>query len=168
MNNLTEREIGWLAAAIDGEGNLGIDRNGAIRCSICNTDKNFILYAKKLMGPASWMVNQKVRGNRMPLYVAGLTQSREAARILSQIVSALIIKRGKARAIIELSRLKRPYRPGPCTVCGKPHACKGLCIGHYREKYGKEIYMRYRLKHFGPPDHEFWKKRARSGTGQFI
>ena len=164
MNSI---DCAWLAAAIDGEGNISIGKYGSVRVGVYNTHRGFCEKAATLMNGKVFSDSRHI-GKRKICYRAEVTDSKKILSFLPSIIPHLIIKPELARRMVEIATTRRPYRPGPCIICGKPHLSKGLCSRHYNQKFGREIYRRYRLKKLGPPDYEFWKKRTRNAAGQFV
>src|SRR3990167_4795440 len=166
---MRDTDWAWLAAAVDGEGSIDSLPGGQARISVCNTHRGFIENCKRIMGTDTNIhIGDKHIGGRKTLFVVGVYSKLEILRVAKGLLPHLIIKKDKALKAIRDVSSRRHYRPGPCVKCGAEHHCHNLCQKHYNEAYGRKVYQRYRLKHLGPPDPLFWRKRKRNASGQWI
>lgn len=110
VREFSEIEAAWLAAAIDGEGYLRFSfflKNGRQkwvgRLDVSNTNKEFCNRVKEIVGYGHvQMVDFR---NYTPLARYTLASLASIGRVLEQIEPYLIIKREKAKIMIEAGRL---------------------------------------------------------------
>jgi len=102
-------ERAWLAAAIDGEGSIGLydyGREGRrVYIQLSNTNEDFVNHAKNIIGCGSsitrriHMSPEGYRG-RKPIFHYGLKGSARCHKLLNQIIPHLIIKKDRAERIV--------------------------------------------------------------------
>lgn len=102
-------ESAWLAAAVDGEGSIGIYNGGGnqgryAQIQVSNTDVRFVDRFKEIIGCGSSVMRtnfHKAHKGRKPIFHYALKGSSRCYWVLKQIEPYLIIKRDKALKIIE-------------------------------------------------------------------
>lgn len=107
VRKMSETEKAWLAGVIDGEGSIGLydyGREGRRVCvQIGNTNEAFVLRVKEIIGCGSNInrnpYHQTHYGGKM-MYVYSLKGSNRCYWVLKQIKDYLIIKKKKAKDII--------------------------------------------------------------------
>jgi len=107
IRKFTKPEAAWLAAAIDGEGSIGLYSYGKegrrVMIQVPNTDERFCLRAKEIIG-CGHMHTRKKQASRLgskTMYQYGLKGSARCYWVLKQIEPWLIIKQDKAQAIMK-------------------------------------------------------------------
>lgn len=104
---MRQRERAWLAAVIDGEGSITHSYCGSKYCkrahyrlSIGNVNHEFLLRTADLIGFGK-ISKRRLKTNKLPLYMYVLTDGRVLHNVLSEVLPFLIVKRNKARKILE-------------------------------------------------------------------
>ncbi|MEW6557205.1 MAG: LAGLIDADG family homing endonuclease [Elusimicrobiota bacterium] len=143
LNNF---ELGWLSAAIDGEGSIGVnEKYNVIWVSISNTNKDFINYAKKLLH-GNILIRPKTE-KRKTLYKTEIGSKEKISCVLRQVIPFLLIKKDIAKTVLEIANRKGIYGIKKCKICNNKHYSKGFCEKHWYIKYGKKYYKSwYQLK----------------------
>lgn len=95
---LSEREIGYWAALIDGEGNISI-RGRSVRVTVGNTDEAVMEWMHQFGGG---IYAHKEIPNRRPAFSWSIGHRHDVQWLLSQIADAMIIKRTRARDALAL------------------------------------------------------------------
>lgn len=112
--NLSEVEKVWLACAIDGEGEIGMQRSKMRRgkgytfqgfVGLSNTHRGFIDYGYGLCGATSEIQSQKRYGNQAPTWRFRVNASSRVRGILEAILPYLIIKKERAETLLEFYEL---------------------------------------------------------------
>lgn len=112
--NRSEVEKVWLACAIDGEGEIGMQRSKMRRgkgytfqgfIGLSNTHRGFIDYGYGLCGATSEIQSQKRYENQAPTWRFRVNASSRVRGILEAILAYLIIKRGHAETLLEFYEL---------------------------------------------------------------
>jgi len=113
LHVMTDFELGWVAAALDGEGSITASRGGegyslhGITVEICNTNPKFTENAMELIGFGSLWNGEYAEGKyTCRWYTSG---KRHILYLLKQLLPYLINKRKIAEAVIEYIEV-RQYR----------------------------------------------------------
>lgn len=107
VNYMTLIDRAWLAAAIDGEGSIGLYDYGKEGRRVCiqmgNTNKDFVKKMREIIGCGSTVYRHEFHGShhgKKPMYHYTLKGSVRCYAVLRQIRDYLIIKKDKADKII--------------------------------------------------------------------
>jgi len=117
-------DLGWLTAAIEGEGSLTIIKScgqwkNAVHyvptCRISNTKEAFIRNVERICKENKIGVHIGMRqqpGNRQPIWIARIQGMRRCKRLLELIYPRMVIKRDNAELLLELInyRLSLPHQ----------------------------------------------------------
>jgi len=127
---LSEPEKAWLAAVIDGEGSVYLQRlyknpkyNGgkhirasrmSVKVTVGNTHRPFLERMREItqreFGIGSISVNRSTwKPNRKPVYQFAIS-GEKARRLLGELLPILIIKRAKAEELVQYRLLKDAER----------------------------------------------------------
>lgn len=107
VRKFTSVEAAWLAAAIDGEGSIGLynytndGRRTVIQMG--NTSKAFVTEFRRIIGCGSQILRHnmgKDHKGRKPMHYYNLKGSRRCCLVLTQVIPYLIIKKIKAKRIV--------------------------------------------------------------------
>lgn len=107
VRKFTKTEAAWLAAAIDGEGSIGLytyvgdGRRSVIQMG--NTSKPFVNEFRRIIGCGSQVLRHnmgKDHKGRKPMHYYNLKGSKRCKAVLLQVMPFLIIKKTKAKNII--------------------------------------------------------------------
>ena len=100
---MNESEKAWLAAAIDGEGTLGIYKKKKSYYQtiilICNSSLKFVEKAREITNKGSISIHSRPKGY-LPSYEWHVSKQGDCLEILTAILPYLIIKREKAERIL--------------------------------------------------------------------
>lgn len=117
---LTEREIGYIAGLVDGEGtitvewvnNHGYPRGIRPTLIISNTDKELLLKCQKLIGGHIYVHNNKP--NRKICYTLQVLSIGQVLSILELILPELVTKKERARLLLEFCKNRaKQYSKSP-------------------------------------------------------
>lgn len=101
---LTEPEIAWFAAALDGEGSLGYYRykhdGRRVLIAIYNTNELYVKKAKEIVG-CGFIYSHPPIDNKKRIFIYQLKSATACLKLLPQLLPWLIIKKQKAVAIID-------------------------------------------------------------------
>jgi len=102
VRQMSEVEKAWLAAAIDGEGTIGISLTSALNTAVAmgNTSREFLENARRITDSGIIQQSNLILKQHKPFYTWFLRQ-REQLGVLQQIVPYLIIKKHIAEAVIK-------------------------------------------------------------------
>lgn len=101
ITQLEEWQKAWLACAIDSEGNIYAPVN-CVRLEIVNTNIEFVLCVTSMLGDRAKVYTRKRRSEKeTQAYTVVLGKQYELREILRQVLPYLIIKKEKARQVIE-------------------------------------------------------------------
>jgi hypothetical protein len=118
MNTLTERQIGYLAGIIDGEGSISIVRREPkrgttqfnLRVVVSQSDEEFLNRLQAMTGLGAVHMRKTLRNHQ------GIREAKrsgiwtvadaEARKLLECVIDALIIKRDRAQIAIALAKRK--------------------------------------------------------------
>ena len=100
----------WLAAVIDSEGHLSIDRAGGPQLKIVNTNRDFLVRAQEIMGGRIYPHYMKPHPKHKPGYQLILARCGEIQKILSEVFDVLIVKKKAARVMLVLLNRKGKER----------------------------------------------------------
>ena len=117
-------DLGWLTAAIEGEGSLTIIKStgqwkGVIHyvpvCLISNTKEDFIRNVERICTENKigvYIRMQQPPGNRQPVWAARIQGMRRCKRLLELLYQRMVIKRDNAKILLELInyRLNLPHQ----------------------------------------------------------
>lgn len=111
---ISDRDLGYIAGILDGEGTIHIRSNGAPDVQIVNADRELLEWIEEVVGGAVYARNEYRRLGRKPIY-AWMLRGYRAVIFLRCVEPILRSKR--ARAIEALARweasfetLERPAR----------------------------------------------------------
>lgn len=113
MNILTERQIGYHAAAIDSEGTISIGRQNKnkniyiLKICIYNTNMPFLKYLRFTSGLGS-IYSRPREGNRKPIWSWQISKY-EIKDYLEAIIDSLIIKKQQAKLMLEFLPLVKDF-----------------------------------------------------------
>ena len=113
MKKFTPFEIGWLAAVIDGEGNIDYRiKDNNYRIQVYSSNKEFLLHFAKIVdyrGKIYTIHTSKKRLSNKKIYSLCIGNKLQVLNILLQIKDHLIIKRKDAENAINNKRLIKTY-----------------------------------------------------------
>ena len=106
---MTDRELGWVAGIIDGEGSVGyhpVRVNGRLKMyytdvRVANSDRGMIDKLQRLLGPGYIELRQPEKPHHKPVWRVKWI-STKAVEILRLVVGELETKREQAEAVIQL------------------------------------------------------------------
>lgn len=108
IRRLKKWEAAWLAGVIDGEGSIGLYDFGKegrrVQIQMANSDPKFVALMRKMIGCGSSVMRTNTHlthKGKKPIYQYSLKGSQRCYWVLKQIIPFLVIKRGKALAIIK-------------------------------------------------------------------
>ncbi len=109
---MTPEEAAWLAAAIDGEGNIHLSLKPwpQASVSIFNTNTLFLAKAADLMCGSVGIVRGK-RPGRKTLYRARISGHFKVLITLESVLPYLIIKKDKAKTIVDFIKSRKWDKP---------------------------------------------------------
>ncbi len=98
-------ELSWLACAIDGEGWVGLYRRGRryplVEVGVTNSDQAFLLQVANLTGGTIRVANHRKEPRKKQMFRVSVTGHLRVLAILKEVIPYLIIKKEKAREIID-------------------------------------------------------------------
>jgi hypothetical protein len=101
MPILENNELNWLAAALDGEGTICVNKkNGRIQIAIYNKNFDFARKAARLMGGKVFVLHYKNKLSDGIIYSAKATRKMVLLKMLKQVEPFLVVKRKKAISAI--------------------------------------------------------------------
>ena len=114
-STISEINLSWLAAMIDGEGNISIGKyftdtslgqrpRYSLMVEVSNTDKRIVEHCRKITGLGSIQQNKQI--------YRWVVSDKMAVPILKNAYPFLIIKREQAKVALKLQELKREFRKG--------------------------------------------------------
>ena len=138
----SDREVGWLAGVVDGEGSISFHANkygpGRFTVDIYNTNLKFLREFKRIVGHKGDIYaprRKKTTGwGRQVVFELCLTHSAEIVFLLSQIQDSLIIKKELAKKAIALMKTKKRYFTKNFARCFTPPPQKTVPVVNQQPK----------------------------------
>lgn len=136
--------IGYLAALIDGEGNIRINGHG-VRIVVTSTDYDIVHRAFQMSGVGTIYGPYSYRSERhhKPRWEWSVSNHKDAARLLCAIAPLMSQRRRETQIMPVADYLSGRTHPRLCSVCDEPFSqstrgikkyCSDKC---YRVKYNK-------------------------------
>ncbi len=111
--HLTDRQIGYFAGIIDGEGHLQITRHGQRTkvyyspfIGITNTDQGLIDKCMEIFKMGRFYAQKGKKPNHKTKLVYNTASVKGVKQILTQILDELVVKRKRAEVVLEFIKLK--------------------------------------------------------------
>ena len=104
-------DAAYLAGIIDGEGSVGVWKNGVYRIAavhVANTDKGLMVWLRRTVGKAGYL-HPKLDdgfGRTKPCYDWSVQAQIDVLSLLKQVAPYMVIKRNKAQKAIEFLEAK--------------------------------------------------------------
>lgn len=126
MKALSDLQIGYIAAAFDGEGNIGLGRTFQdqmwkyrLHCNVSNSNVAMLEYLKVTTGLGKISPGSKRQNPRHKPVLCWELAAEEIPMLLRAIVDALVIKKQQALLMLEyLDKCYRVSRHAPLTEEG--------------------------------------------------
>ena len=92
----------WIAAVIDSEGTLSINKWGSPQLKVVNTNMDFLVRTKTIIGGKIFPSYNKPNPKHKPAYKVIVSRKDEIQKILSELQDILIIKKRRAKVMLLL------------------------------------------------------------------
>jgi hypothetical protein len=123
MNDLTERDLGWLAGILEGEGCFSISQTGTVQVRVAMTDEDVVRRCQAVTGIG--VILQQRQQQRQQMWRWSVNRARDVIDLLA-LVRPLMGQRRQTKIAECLEAAKRVgTRHGEETHCPKGHPYAG-------------------------------------------